>query len=82
MSSVRRGRAGAAQFLDSKMSEPTPRRRGTGSCWEVVDNWCRRCLRLDHGFLAVGEVADPDECSMDATAYVELNSSYLCLADD
>ncbi|MGN8244510.1 hypothetical protein ACTHAM_001413 [Cellulomonas soli] len=77
------GLAGAGQFLDAKMSEPTEA-EGTGSCWEVVDNSTMQQVACDsdHEFLAVGEVTDPDECSMDATAYVELDDSYLCLADD
>ncbi|NYI58520.1 hypothetical protein [Cellulomonas soli] len=77
------GLAGAGQFLDAKMSEPTEA-EATGSCWEVVDNSTMQQVACDsdHEFLAVGEVSDPEQCSLDATAYVELDDSFLCLADD
>ncbi|NTW39842.1 MAG: hypothetical protein HGA44_08110 [Cellulomonadaceae bacterium] len=77
------GLAGVAQFLDAKTSEPTEA-AGTGSCWGVEDDSTMQQVACDsdHEFLGVGEVADPEQCSLGAAAYVELDDGFLCLADD
>lgn len=77
------GLAGLASFIGAKASEPTEAET-TGSCWHVEDesSMLQVACDSDHEFIAISEVGDVQECSLEATAYVELDSTYLCLADD